>query len=103
MLRCSRLIRHLCQLAYTLLTLGVDTTCFLQLWLRSPAALAAENLFLRKQLTLYQEDRIQPKRATNATRLALVRLSRWFDWRLALAVVHPATFSRWRHQGGSLL
>jgi hypothetical protein len=53
MSRCSRRIRHLCQLAYTLLALGVDTIRFLRLWLRSPAALAAENLFLRTQIMYY--------------------------------------------------
>jgi hypothetical protein len=100
---CSRRIRYLCRLADTLLTLGVDTIRFLQLWLRSPAALAAENLFLRKQLALYQERNVKPKRAPNAACFALVWLSRWFDWRPALAVVQPETFSRWRRQGGGLL
>ena len=36
---------------------------------------------------------------TNATRLVLVWLARWFDWRQALAVVQPATFLRWHRQG----
>jgi hypothetical protein len=39
---------------------------------RSPATLAVENLFLRKQLALYQERRVKPQRATTATRLALL-------------------------------
>src|SRR4029450_12663940 len=82
-----------------LLTLLGDVVRFLRLCLRSPAALAAENLFLRKQLALYQERHITPRRATNATRLALVWLGRWFDWRQALAVVQPATFTRWHQQG----
>jgi Homeodomain-like domain len=99
MSRCSRRIRLLCQLAYTLLALGVDTIHFLRLWLSSPAALAAENLFLRKQLALYQERCVKPKRATNATRFVLVWLSQWFDWQPALAVVQPETFQRWRRQG----
>ena len=59
----------------------------------STAALAAENLFLRKQLALYQERHVKPRRATDATRLALVWLARWFDWRQALAVVQPATLT----------
>jgi hypothetical protein len=29
----------------------------------------------------------------------LVWLSRWFDWRSALRVVHPDTFLRWHRQG----
>jgi hypothetical protein len=39
---------HLQQLAGTLLTLLVDALRYVGLCLRSPAALAAENLFLRK-------------------------------------------------------
>src|SRR5205085_5136013 len=83
----------------TLLTLLVDVGRFLRLCLRPPAALVAENLFLRKQLTLYQERHSKPRRATDATRLALVWLARWFDWRQALAIVQPATFIRWHRQG----
>jgi hypothetical protein len=43
-----RVLRHLQQLSGTLLTLLVDTVRYLRLCLRSPAALAAGNLFLRK-------------------------------------------------------
>jgi hypothetical protein len=75
MSRCARLIRHLCQLAYILLTLGLDALRVLRLGLRSPAALAAENLFLRKQLALYQERNLKPRRVTDATRCTLVWLS----------------------------
>jgi hypothetical protein len=87
------------QCAYTLLTLLGDAPRFLRLSLRSPAALAAENLFLRKQLALYQERHVKPRRATDTVRLALVWLARWFDWREALAVVQPNTFLRWHRQG----
>jgi transposase InsO family protein len=82
-----------------LLTLLVDGIRFLPLCLRPAPVLAAENLFLRKQLAQYQERHIKPRRATNATRLVLVWLGRWFDWRQALAVVQPATFVRWHRQG----
>jgi putative transposase len=99
MTRSPRLFRQLVQLSYLLLTLLGDVVRFLRLCLRSPAALAAENLFLRKQLALYQERHITPRRATNATRLVLVWLGRWFDWRQALAVVQPATFTRWHREG----
>jgi len=99
MLRVPRLLHHLVQLTCTLLTLLVDAARFLRLGLRSPAALAAENLFLRKQLAMYQERHVKPKRTTSATRLVLVWLSRWFDWRQALAVVQPQTFLRWHRQG----
>jgi transposase InsO family protein len=87
------------QCVYTLLTLLGDAARFLRLSLRSPIALAAENLFLRKQLALYQERHIKPRRATAAARLTLVWLARWFDWREALAVVQPETFLRWHRQG----
>jgi hypothetical protein len=95
----SRAIRHLVPCAVLLCTLLLDTARFLQCCLCSPAALAAENLFLRKQLALYQERYVKPQRATDAIRVALVWLSQWFDWQPALAVVHPETFKRWRRQG----
>jgi putative transposase len=82
-----------------LLTLLCDGMCFLFLCLRSRSALAAENLFLRKQLALYQERQVKPRRATHTTRIALIYLARWFDWRRALAVVQPATLIRWHRQG----
>jgi len=99
MLSVPRLLHHFVQLVCTLLALLGNTVRFWLLCLRPSAALAAENLFLRKQLALYQERHIKPQRATDATRLALVWLARWFDWRQALAVVQPATFTRWHRQG----
>jgi putative transposase len=99
MLRVPRLLHHLVQLTCMLLRLLVDAAHFLRLCLHSPAALAAENLFLRKQLALYQERQVTPRRATDATRLALLWLGRWFDWHQALAVVQPATLLRWHRQG----
>jgi putative transposase len=67
--------------------------------LQPRAALAAENLFLRKQLALYLERRVKPHRARGATRLTLVLLSRLFHWRPALTIVKPETFIRWHRQG----
>jgi putative transposase len=72
---------------------------YLLLCLRLPATLAAENLFLRKQLALYQERQGAPARASHATRIALFWLARCFDWRQALRVVQPETFLRWHRQG----
>jgi putative transposase len=103
MTRSSRLLRHLPLFPSILLTLLGDAARFLWLCLRPPAALAAENLFLRKQLALYRERGIKPRRAPNTTRIALVWLSRWFDWRHALAVVQPATLIRWHRRGFRLL
>jgi putative transposase len=99
MRRCPRLLRLLIRLACTLLRLLVDAVRFLLLCLRPSPSLAAENLFLREQLALYQERHVKPRRATNTTQMALIWLSRWFDWRRALAIVQPATLIRWHRQG----
>jgi hypothetical protein len=66
---------------------------------RSRQMLAAENLFLRKQLALFKEREVKPRRADDATRAALVWLSRSFNWRGALVVVKPATLIRWHREG----
>ena len=81
------------------LNLFADVFRFLFLGLRSRSSLAAENLCLRKQLGFYQECRIKPRRISHPTRLALLWLSRWFDWRGALTVVTPRTFIGWHRQG----
>jgi hypothetical protein len=44
-----------------------DLLRLLVLGLRSKTSLAAENLFLRKQLAFYQERRIRPRRLDNPT------------------------------------
>jgi transposase InsO family protein len=72
---------------------------YLMYRLRSPNALAAENLFLRKQLALYQEHHVKPQPATHAARLTLTWLARRFSWRQALVIVQPATLIRWPRQG----
>ena len=67
--RCAHLRRTLLQLTRTLLTLLYDSMRFLGLCLRPNPTLAAENLFLRKQLAMYQERDVKPKRTTSATRV----------------------------------
>ena len=99
MIQCPHQLRHLWPLVSTLWLLLADALRFLQLCLRPPTALAAENLFLRKQLALYQERQVTPRRATNMTRVALVWLARCFDWRQALTIVQSDTFIRWHRQG----
>jgi putative transposase len=99
MTRCMDLLHHMWHLTGTLLTLLDDVVHFLRLCWRPSAVLAAENLFLRKQLAYYQERQVKPRRATDAARLALVWLGRWFDWRQALTIVQPHTFTRWHRQG----
>ena len=69
---------------------------------RSHAQLAAEHLFLRKQLAFYVERQVKPRRADDATRMALVALSWLIDWRRILTVVKPATLIRWHRKGFQL-
>src|SRR3712207_5323892 len=99
MIRLMYVIRHIGQCISTILMLCGDGGRYLICRLRSPHALPAENLFLRKQLALYQERHAKPRRATLATRVALVWLARWCDWRQALVIVRPATLIRWHRQG----
>jgi putative transposase len=56
----------------------------------------AENLFLRKQIALFQERKTRPRRTTTSFRLAMVALAKFFDWRNALAIVKPETFVGWQ-------
>src|SRR5581483_8572388 len=72
---------------------------FILLALRPRMTLAAENVFLRKQLALYQERKRRPHRADDPTRWLLAALSALFDWRSALVVVKPDTLIRWHRQG----
>jgi len=81
------------------LRMVADLVHFLSLGLRSRTSLAAENLFLRKQLAFYQERKVKPRRADNPTRLTLVLLSRWFNWQDALTIVRPRTFVTWHRKG----
>ena len=63
----------------------------IRLLFSSRPALVAENLFLRKQLALFQERETEPRRAHDSTRWLMSLLSQWFDWRNALVVMkrHP--------------
>ena len=58
-----------------------DATCFAVLLLRPMQSVQAENLFLRRQLALYKERGIQPRRIDAATRISLAILARLFEWR----------------------
>jgi hypothetical protein len=92
-------LHSLSNMLQTASDLLLDALRFAQGILQPRAALAAENLFLRKQLALYLERQVKPQRAGKATRLVLVLLSRLFPWRPALTVVKPETFVRWHRQG----
>jgi hypothetical protein len=69
---------------------------------RSSRSIQAENLFLRRQLALYVERGVKPRRIDSITRIALTILSGWFDWRDALVVVRPQTLIRWHRAGWKL-
>jgi hypothetical protein len=65
----------------TLSSLAYDLVRLLMLGARSRRALAAENLYLRKQLALFQERKLKAHRASDSTRLLMVILGRMFSWR----------------------
>src|SRR5215469_12767864 len=75
---------------------------WLWLTLRSTSAVEAENLFLRRQLALYVERGVKPRRIDSVTRIGLTVLSRFFTWRDALAAVRPETLIRWHRAGWKL-
>jgi putative transposase len=84
------------------LLLLADVVSLAVLVLRPRRSLEAENLFLRRELALYQERRVKPRRVDAATRVSLALLSRLFDWRDALVVVRPETLIRWHRAGWRL-
>src|SRR5580700_4093607 len=89
-------LRHLTRTGFRVL---LDFLGLVVLTCRSRSTLEAENLFLRKQLALFQERQTKPRRADNSTRWLLGFVSRWFDWRNALVVVKPETLIRWHRKG----
>src|SRR5215472_4785486 len=88
-----------CEFIRDMFAVFVDILTFLWLSLRLPSALAAENLFLRKQLGLYVERKKKPQRATDSVRFTLAQLAQLFEWRNALTVVKPDTLIRWHRKG----
>jgi putative transposase len=79
-----------------------DALTFFPLMARSQVSLAAEILFLRKQLAFYQERKIKPLRFDDAARLAMLFLSKFFDWKNALINVTPETFTGWHKKAFQL-
>ena len=56
----------------TIIRLLGDLATFLWLFLRPQGSLAAGNLFLRKQLAMFQERKAKPRRPDTTIRIALV-------------------------------
>jgi transposase InsO family protein len=84
------------------LRLLTDLIALTALALRQRRATAAEILVLRRQIALYKEREIKPRRIDPATRISLALLSRFFNWRDALVVVRPETVLRWHRAGWKL-
>jgi hypothetical protein len=82
--------------------LTLDGFHFLGATIRSRSVVSAEVLFLRKQLALYQEHQISPRRPTDSARFSLVFWSRLFDWKDALVIVMPETLIGWHGKGFKL-
>ena len=80
-----------------------DVLRFAIVALRPTRVVAAENLFLRRQLAMYVERGVKPRRPDVATRVSLALLSRLFDWRTSLVVVRAETLIRWHRAGFRLL
>ncbi len=84
------------------LQLLTDLAGIVPLAVRRQGALAAEILMLRRQLALYVERGVKPRRIDPVTRVRLALLSRFFKWRDALVVVRPETMIRWHRAGWRL-
>lgn len=72
-----------------LLQLLTDVLRWVGLAFRSAKSIQAENLFMRRQLALFAERGIKPRRVDPATRITLAFLSRFFNWRDALVWCAP--------------
>ena len=95
----DRRVNAFLQIVLRLLT---DVACLVAFSCRPRRSLEAENLFLRRQLALYRERGIQPRRVDAATRVSLALLSRLVAWRDALVIVRPETLIRWHRAGWRL-
>jgi hypothetical protein len=56
-----------------------------------------------KQLAFYAERRVKPRRLDDATRLTLVVLARFIEWRQLLRGVQPETLVRRHRQASPIL
>ena len=84
------------------LRLLIDLIALTAIAFRHRRAMAAEILVLRRQIALYKERGIKPRRIDPVTRISLSLLSRFFNWRDALVVVRPETMICWHRAGWKL-
>jgi hypothetical protein len=89
-------------LFHIVLRLLIDLIALTALALRQRRATAAEILVLRRQIALYKERGIKPRRIDPVTRISLALLSRFFNWRDAVVVVRPEAMIRWHRAGWKL-
>ena len=89
-------------LARMVMRLVADLIGLLVLTVRPRRSIEAENLVLRRQLALFKERGMKPRRVDAATRLSLAWLSRLCDWRSCVIVVGPETVVRWHRAGWRL-
>src|SRR3954453_19301361 len=97
-----KVFTRLSRMVQNLRTIVSDGLSFFGAVWRRRTALAAENLFLRKQLCLFREREKKAMATTPADRFVFSKLARWFDWRSALLIVKPATLIDW-HRNASRL
>jgi hypothetical protein len=88
--------------ARIVLRILADFVGLVALSVKSTRSVAAENLVLRRQLALFRERGIKPRRIDASTRMSLGWLSRLCDWRSCLIVVPPQTVIRWHRAGWRL-
>ena len=79
-----------------------EAPSLLGLMASSRAALAAEVLFLSKQLAFYQERKIKPRRFDDSARLTMVLLAKLFEWKNAVVNVKTSTFLGWHRKAFQL-
>ena len=90
-------------LARMVVRLLADLIGLLMLTVRPRRSIEAENLVLRRQLALFKERGVKPRRIDAATRLSLAWLSRLCDWRSCVIVVRPETIVRWHRAGMAIV
>jgi len=96
---CSSVFRAVAHCFRALSLVVFDLVRLALLVARSHSTLAAENLFLRKQLALFLERKAKPRRADDSTRWMMATLIRMFPWREALVNLKPDTLIRWQRKG----
>lgn len=89
------IFRQLSKIVRNVRAIVRDCWSFLTILWRRRLTLAAENLFLRKQLALFQEREKRAFPTTPADRSIFSKLARCFNWRSALIIVKPATLIGW--------